>query len=100
MTNRTALYGRFLLTASFLVFPLTGGAIAETPGHDWYCPDPEAHTQFVEHLKLHQDQNTENVAEQLDKIYQDAALDSEQKHVQAMEILNKYTAQLKLGVGD
>ncbi len=99
-------YKRILFTVSVIVFALpllaSGHDTVSNTGHDWYCPDPEAHAQYEKHRKLHVQHQADSVAAKLEKIYDDSTLTAEQKNAKTVAILNKhlFVVQSKLGVGD
>ncbi len=100
MNGRTALYRRILITASIVFLALPVLSKAHESGHDWYCPDPDAHAQYEKHRKLHHDHETEVVTTMLQKLYADQRLSPEEKNAKAMELLTKYTEKVKMGLGD
>ncbi len=106
LKRKSGQYKRILFTVSIIVFAIPllamGHDTALDTGHDWYCPDPEAHAQYEKHRKLHVQHQAGAVAVMLEKIYSDATLTAEQKNAETVAILNKhlFVVQSKLGVGD
>ncbi len=89
-----------LLLGISLILIFTAGNSQSSSGHDWYCPDHEAHMQYEKHRKQYHDYNTDRVIEHLAIIYGDSTLSPEQKKVEATEILKDFSAKVKLGEGD
>jgi hypothetical protein len=100
MTGKTAIYRRILIAASvaFLTLPLLSKA--QDSGHDWYCPDPDTHAIYEKHKKMHEDHEAQAITDLLRKIYTDESLSPEQKTAKAMELIDKYTSKVKMGLGD
>ena len=69
-------------------------------GHDWYCPDPEAHAQFEKHLHQYHNQDAEEVVAILSKVFDDDTLSAEEKTAKATDIMKSFAAKIKLGEGD
>lgn len=90
--------GLILLGVSLTL--VSAGNSLGSSGHDWYCPDHEAHMQYEKHRKQYHDYNTDRVIEKLNIIYGDSNLSPEQKKVEATEILKDFSAKVKLGEGD
>ena len=81
-----------------LVSPMVSSG--EDTGKDWYCSEPEAHSQYQKHLKLHIDHGAEVITEKLENIFSDSSLTREQKKTKAVHVLNKYLSKAKAGLGD
>lgn len=100
MLKRSAAHGRILFAA--VVIALASPAVSKAKdhlGHDWYCPDPQAHAQYEKHRKMHMETDAEIIVDMLDKVYKDPALTAEQKRAHALEILKKDPSTLKAGSG-
>jgi hypothetical protein len=97
---------------SMIVFALTlvlafaapllsnGKDTGKDTGKDWYCSDPAAHAQYEKHLKTHLDKSAEVISDALEKIYSNPNLSKEEKKVQVIDVLDKYLAKKKIGMGD
>jgi hypothetical protein len=99
MLKRTEKFRRILIAAIVITLACPVLSIGSDLGHDWYCPDPEAHQQYTKHLKLHLDRGAEAIAEMLDKIYNDPTLSTEEKHAKTLHILNKELSKPHVGPG-
>ena len=96
----SAAHGRILFAA--VVIALASSAVlkaADHLGHDWYCPDPEAHAQYEKHRKMHMETDAEIIVDMLDKVYNDPELTAEQKRTHALKILKKDPSELGKGQG-
>lgn len=91
--------GLIISAAALFIFSATP-VFSAASGHDWYCPDPEAHVQFEQHRKKHHDLNVEEIVATLEKIYQDEKLQPETRKVRAAEVIKDYSVKIKLGEGD
>ena len=89
-----------LSIVAMLVFPaLSVGA--DDLGKDWFCSEPETHSvAYKKHLQLHLDRGAEAITDALDTIYSDTGLTPEEKKVKAIEVIKKYLARVKAGMGD
>lgn len=92
---------RICLAAIIIAFatPLTSTAQDKT-GQDWYCSDPEAHTEYEAHLKKHIDHSAEAITERLDDIFNNSDLSREEKKAKTVDLLHRHLAKMKLGTGD
>ncbi len=100
MLKRSAAHHRILFAA--VVIALAGPAVSKAKdhvGHDWYCPDPQAHAQYEKHRKMHMETDAEIIVDMLDKVYNDPVLTAEQKRAHALEILKKDPSELGKGKG-
>ncbi|WP_136810298.1 hypothetical protein [Desulfosediminicola flagellatus] len=91
---------QILLATSMLFFAVPMVACGSSTGHDWYCPDQEAHKDYEEHFKEHHLKDTAVIADILETIYADGSLNVEQRKEKTTEVLNNYLAKSKLGIGD
>jgi hypothetical protein len=100
MLKISAAHGRILFAAVVIAF--ASPAVSKEKdhlGHDWYCPDPEAHEQYEKHRKMHMETDAEIIVDMLDKVYNDSAFTAEQKRTHALKILKKDPSELGKGQG-
>ncbi len=100
MLKISAVHGRILFAA--VVIALASPAVlkaADHLGHDWYCPDPQAHAQYEKHRKMHMETDAEIIVDMLDKVCNDPALTAEQKRAHALAILKQDPSTLAKGKG-
>lgn len=85
-----------------ILFLCSGHAFAKssTTGQDWYCSDPAAHKHYAKHLKEHLHHSSDTIAAQLDAIYTDEALNSDERKKKVLLVLDRYLLKLKAGTGD
>lgn len=100
MLKISTAHGRILFVAVVIAFASPAVSKEKNQlGHDWYCPDPEAHAQYEKHRKMHMETDTEVIVDMLDKVYNDSALTAEQKRTHALKILRKDPSELRKGQG-
>ncbi len=92
---------RILLVAFVMAFMSPMVVKGGDTGKDWYCSEPEAHSQqYQKHVRLHIDHGAVFITEKLEKIFTDSTLTVEQKKTKTVGILNKYLSRAKAGMGD
>lgn len=91
-----------IICSVFFVSLFITPAIASTSdtGHDWYCPDHEAHKQYEEHLKQHLNHSSDAITDKLDAIYSNSNFSPEEKKKKALHVIDKHLTKMKAGVGD
>jgi len=99
MLKITEKCGKILIAATVITLTIPLLSNGNELGHDWYCPDPETHAKYTQHLSLHLDHSAEAIADVLDKIYNDPSLNTEQKHAKTLGILRKELSKAKIGPG-
>jgi len=102
MVEKNGRWGRVLIITIMIVLtaPLSSLGASDTVS-DWYCSEPKAHTgDYKKHLKLHIDRGAKAIAGELEKIYNNQSLNTEEKQAKTVEILDKYLLQVKAGMGD
>lgn len=101
MITKARKLGTAVLLSCIMIVLGTMTAQGGTPaGHDWYCPDPEAHAQYEKHRQQYHDHNADSIIEILNKLFSDQTLTLEEKKTQAAGILADYAAKVKMGIGD
>jgi len=90
----------FLVSLATMQVLLPSGVCVASSGHDWYCPDPEAHAQFEKHLQQYHNQDSEEVVAMLSKVFGDDSLSAEEKTAQTTDIIKTFATKIKLGEGD
>ena len=104
MTRKIGKRGRFIMVfvIASLVSPVISiGASNKDLGRDWYCSEPEEHTQAYEkHLKMHIDSSAEAIANELQKIFCNQSLTADEKREKTVKVLNQYLSHIKAGMGD
>ncbi len=102
MVGKIERWGRVLVITilTTLAVPVISQGADDT-GRDWYCSEPETHTgDYKKHLKLHINRGADRIAANLEKIFNNQSLTSEEKQAKTIETLNKYLLQVKAGLGD
>jgi len=90
----------WVISAATLCTLAAAPAFSASSGHDWYCPESDAHAQFEQHRQKYHDFNVDQVVDVLEKLYQDETLSPETRKAQATELLKDYSVKVKLGEGD
>lgn len=93
-------YGRVVVAANILFFSVPILALASETGHDWYCPEQDAHEQSASHYKKYHSQDADKLAGMITAVYKDPSLKDDQKEAKTVEIVNKYVRHIHLGEGD
>lgn len=93
-------FGRIVVVANILFFTVPIQSMASETGHDWYCPEPEAHEHSAKHFKKYHSQDADKLANMIAGVYSDTSLNDGQKNAKTVEIVNKYIKQIHLGEGD
>lgn len=102
MVGKNGRWGRLLIISILITLTAPVFSLgASVTGHDWYCLEPEAHTEnYKKHLKLHITHGADRIAAKLEKIFNNQSLTSKEKQVKTIEILNRYLVKAKAGMGD
>ncbi len=83
-----------------LLIALPSISIGQGTGHDWYCPDHDAHKQYQQHRKSHHDYAAKAIAAMVREIFNDPTLSMDQKNAKAEKLIIKELEKVKLGLGD
>lgn len=100
MCKRARQIKLLILIGCTMIIAFPALSMGEQKGHDWYCPDPEAHKHYQDHRKQHHDYAAKTIAAMVRDIFNDPSLSMDQKNVKAEKIIADELQKVKLGLGD